>query len=532
MDQQVSDRTKRVTPRIIIPFGAHARFGKPVAFDSDSAVNAHMLVAGPSGTGKTHQLNRIIFALAEQGARVIVIDPHGDLGEPGDIERLRGRPFPGGLVQTVKFGEQTRYGLPPLDVVDDPEGGPRRRANSFVSLMERQGALGARQRTALFRLLMDLYRRHGFHAEDPRTWSLDFDPRPPRKTRQPIEARPGKILLPGLDWFEFSDSERQNLKQLYSLTFNSNSRCWECPQDHQLAREAFDKWGGDHKKRQPTLSDLKHLLWDRLVAMKMGQSAPAVRSLEKVMSLAQRRNRLANQRNKAEQQNLDDIEDKLAKAREESLEIYKNGLEQIDSGKELEELIIWDNSDAIKSLYDRIESLEACGIFKGDPAPFDAATPIWRYNIKSLTDEEQQLFVEVLLERVFADIKAKGEATGPDTFVLLDESVKFIVHDNDHVINRIINEARKYGLGIIMGSQAFMHFSDNQLISAAVKLVLGCPEMYREPMRRKLALDMVKLNNGSTVNPLALIKPKQTAMVSIATAGTSGSMQDIDILPV
>jgi hypothetical protein len=140
------------------------------------------------------------------------------------------------------------------------------------------------------------------------------------------------------------------------------------------------------------------------------------------------------------------------------------------------------------------------------------------------------LFVDVLLEHIFAQAKARGEADGPDTFILLDEAHKFVVDDGDHIINRIVKEARKFGIGIILASQAFVHYSDDLLMSSGLKLVLGCPEMYREPMRRKLGLDMLDLR-GKKVNPLALIRPKDTAMISIATAGENSPMADIKIVP-
>ena len=83
---------------------------------------------------------------------------HGDLcdGMPED------------QVHTVRFSEQSPYGLQPLELLDDPDlGGVRRRALAFIALMARQGALGQRQRPALFRLLVEGYRRFGFYADVP-----------------------------------------------------------------------------------------------------------------------------------------------------------------------------------------------------------------------------------------------------------------------------------------------------------------------------------------------------------------------------
>jgi len=533
MKFEAPKRVKRQTKHLVVPFGAHARFkDRSYAFDSRKAVNGHMLIGGPSGTGKSHQLNRIVLNLAEQGAQVFVVDVHDDLGDFSDLVPFRTKPIADNLVQSIHFGEQSEYGLPPLDLLDDPEGGPRKRANSFISLLERQGVLGPKQKTALFRLLMDLYKIHGFMPDDPKTWSLTYDTRARSTQSKSVNPRPGFVGLPRLNWYDRSDEEKKELKAAYGLQFNGSnpeSKFWEMPVDHPLAEDAVAKWGVLQGKRFPTLSDLRRHLWDRLVMMKTGQSAPAIRAFCDVMKLASSRAKLRDRKlseHDAEQRAK--IEARLAKAQDEAVLAFKTGLEKVDSGQELEELLLWDSADSVKGLFDRIEALERSGIFKGTSPQFDDSVPIHRFRIKSLSDAEQALFVDVLLENIFMAAKARGEADGPDTFILIDEAHKFVVEDGDHIINRIVKEARKFGIGIILASQAFVHFSDDLLMSSGLKLVLGCPEMFREPMRRKLGLDMVELGTRK-VNPLALIRPKDTAMISISTAGENTPMADIKI---
>lgn len=529
IDHEPIKRFKRKTKRITIPFGTHVRFANQnFTFDSHMAVNGHMTIAGPSGFGKSYQLNRIILALAEQGAQVFNIDIHGDLCDFSDLAPFRSAPIPNNLVQSIKFGEQTKNGLPPLDLLDDGEDSPRKRTNAFINLLQRQGALGPRQKTALYRLLIDLYKQHGFMQDDPKTWSLSYDPR--RKTKK-VTARPGMIALPGIDWFDKSEEEKKTIKQDYEVKFNGDEKCWEIAETHPRVAEAVERWGATDEKRFPTLEDVRRHLWNRFVMMKTGQTAQATRALERVISLAKTRSRLRTRKlNETRQDDLDKLEQQLAKARHDSLEAFEEGIDKIDSGQELEELLLWDSPDAIKSLFDRIEALERSGIFKGNPPRFDKDVPIRHYNIKPMSDPEQLLFVDVLLERIFAEAKSRGEADGPDTFIVLDEASKFVSDDKEHIINRIVNEARKFGIGIILASQSFVHYSDDLLESSAVKLVLGCAELSREPMRRKLALDMITLASGKKVNPLSLLKPKDTAMISITTASGNTPMSDIKIV--
>ena len=54
----------------------------PVIWDSKRVINAHMLLVGKSGTGKTFTLKKIINNLLDSASsrvRVRVIDVHGDI---------------------------------------------------------------------------------------------------------------------------------------------------------------------------------------------------------------------------------------------------------------------------------------------------------------------------------------------------------------------------------------------------------------------------------------------------------------------
>lgn len=356
-------RHVRAAPHLRVPFGHRLDDRMPVVWDSKQAINGHMLISGPSGTGKTFQLNRLIATLAQGGAsRIHVLNVHGDLcdGMPED------------LVHTVHFSEQSPYGLQPLELLDDPDlGGVRRRALAFIALMARQGALGQRQRPALFRLLVEGYRRFGFYADVPTTWGLDHDPR----------DQPGA------------------------------------------------------SKRFPTLRDLKDSVWRRLVMMKMGQTQTATAALEKVVTLAKKRAQLRKRLKTAEGEEHDKIETALAKARSEASEAFTEGLEQIDAGTELEEFILWNNAEGVQSLFDRLEGLDNSGILRGIPPALPRGVTVHDYNIKALDVAEQQLFVDCLLKHLYVSAKQRGESDGRVEFIVIDEADVFTCDDPDHIIN-------------------------------------------------------------------------------------------------
>ena len=151
-----------------ILFGIDSAFVKkgenvPVVWDSKRAINAHMLVVGKSGTGKTFTLRRIIEQLQQQSnnkTRIRIIDVHGDIEIPG--------------CSSIKFSESSEYGFNPLAINPDPDfGGVRKKIQSFMSAINKTSRkLGPKQESVLRNILLDLYAANGFYEKDPKSWHL------------------------------------------------------------------------------------------------------------------------------------------------------------------------------------------------------------------------------------------------------------------------------------------------------------------------------------------------------------------------
>ena len=137
----------------------------PVNWDSSQVVNPHILIAGKSGTGKTHTIRKLINDCIKTGGKNTtfhVMDVHGDIEIPGS--------------STVLFSESTQYGINPLKINPDPDfGGVRKRIQSFLSTLNRTQSrvLGPKQEAVLRNLITDLYAANGFYAEKPASWRLD-----------------------------------------------------------------------------------------------------------------------------------------------------------------------------------------------------------------------------------------------------------------------------------------------------------------------------------------------------------------------
>jgi hypothetical protein len=120
-----------------------------------------------SGSGKTFTLRKMISHMlqtsGENTPRIHLFDVHGDITVQG--------------ASSVRFSEQTDYGLNPLRVCADPHfGGVRKRIQAFINTMNRvMRGLGVKQEAALRNILIDVYEAHGFKVDDPDTWHVDSD---------------------------------------------------------------------------------------------------------------------------------------------------------------------------------------------------------------------------------------------------------------------------------------------------------------------------------------------------------------------
>lgn len=187
---------------------------------------------------------------------------------------------------------------------------------------------------------------------------------------------------------------------------------------------------------------------------------------------------------------------------------YAKAIDEIGTGRELNDLIRFDNRDVLRGVVDRLENLNAIGIFRPNVPPFDEKIPIWRYDIKSLLEDEQKLFVNFRLESLFQQATAAGVQPKIKQVIFIDEAKRFFTDEPDNPINVIATEGRKFGLALICLSQSPTHFSEDFLANVATKILLRLDEMYWDGSMRKLKID------GKT---LRYIVPRKTMAVQIKT---------------
>lgn len=354
------------------------------------------------------------------------------------------------ITSTVSFSETADFGLNPLKISANKDfGGVRKKIRSFMSMLSRTSrALGSKQESVLTHLLKDLYYERGFYSDDYHSWDVNFDTR------------------------KFKPSP----------------------------------------KRHPTILDLKKYCDSKLKEIMLGSGKKGIQALENLNKKVTQLDKLLIKKVKTIH-NADEngkVIDKIGKQKESCIELYNDYIKNIENGRELDEVLKYDSSEVLKSVFEKISNLENTGIFKSTLPNFDPKKPIKRYDIKSLNKDEQKMFVDILLEDIYLAAKEKGPQEGVKTFLVIDEAHIFVSPDDEHIINVISKEARKFGVGLILASQSFNHFSEDIIANSSTKMILGIDEMFHDVASKKLKVEVKRFN---------YIVPHKSALIQIKKKG-------------
>lgn len=465
----------------------------PVRMDTAKLINGHVLIVGSSGVGKSHTIRKMVAQghATAPDVHFHVFDVHGDL----HVENA----------SIVQFSEQAPFGLNPLRVNPDPVfGGVRRSIQSFLRVINQSSstALGVKQESVLRNLLVDVYRDFGFLVSDPSTWAVNE-----------YESR---LVGGGADnrlYLEVPIAEKDQVKAL-GARWDGDKRHWWVHTERY--KGDLTRWAPAYKERAyPGVADVaayaKRIHEERF----LGSDQKAVRALAQLNKAAKamQRRMLDSVRQKNEGGFLADSQDSLDDAREAALDAYTDFVNSIRTGFELENLIKYDSPDVLKSVVDRLENLQATGIFKDVEIPFSPDSKIWRYKLNALSHEEKKMMVLFLLQDIFNRAIQRGERSDVVEVVVLDELSTYVGSQDekgDGIIGIVAREARKFGLALWAANQSPANVPESLISSVGTKVLLGLDEMYWNSAVQKLRTD---------TRLLEWIQPKHTLAVQMKEAG-------------
>lgn len=490
-----------------ITLGVNAKTSQPVVYDTQKAINGHVQIAGITGMGKTHQIRTLATAMVQsasslrQALRIHVFDPHGDLDMPWSSE--------------VKFSEATPYGYNPLEINPDPDyGGVRRAIQKFISAVNKHKAIGVKQEAVMRYLLEDLYESRGFKADNPATWIPDD----PRVVREKLKGKENRVYLDVAhehkERFKSLSKAEPGGKFISGFDGDADIMCWWIDKDHYYG----DLLMWEPKavfKTAPTVDDLARFPERKLKAQFCGTNSAAMALLQDVNQAARLYHRRVGEISKrgaalAESEHAELLAG-LAKAKEKAEQAYKSYLQAISTGRELDDLIRYNSTDVLTSVYERFQNLRAIGIYNSVAPPFDAAMPIWRYGIKPLEISVQRMFVDMVCSRIFERAMQRGLQKDVIEIIVADEGARYATEEEGNILTVISNEARKFGLALWVASQTPAHFPDDFLKSTGTIIVLGLSAADAGLAARKLGIEDAEYLNKIT--------PQKTALVQIKNIG-------------
>lgn len=489
-----------------INLGNHSKTGHPITFDTLNAINGHIQISGVSGMGKTHRIRSLVAGLvqsassAKQPLRIHVFDPHGDIDLPYSSE--------------VKFSEATPYGYNLLEINPDPDyGGVRRSIQKFIAAMQKHKSLGTKQEAVMRYLLEDLYASRGFKADDPRTWIPDD----PRVIREKMAGKEGRVYL------DVSYEQRARFKELTKDPVNGQFRggfdddpdikSWWVDEDHYdgdllmwETRTIF--------KTAPTMDDAVHFAERKLKSQLCGGNSAAMALLQDVERAAAAYHRKVAELSKRgaalSPEELAEFDAALDKGKDKAVQAYQSYLDAIRNGRELNDLIRYNSTEVLTSVYERLQNMRAIGIFRSAQPPFDPRSPVWRYIIKPLDIPVQRIFVDMVCSRIFERAMQRGVQKDLVEVIVADEGARYATDEPGNILNVIANEARKFGLGLWVASQTPAHFTDDFIKATGTVIVLGLASADTSLAARKLGIDP---------DLLSKITPQQTALIQIKNKG-------------
>lgn len=467
---------------------------RDVSWDMLGAVNPHCVILGGSGAGKTHLIKAIANTLHQNNIQTHIFDVHGDITTPNE--------------STVLYSETSGFGINPLEVNSDKHfGGVRKRIESFIRVVEKSTAvLGVKQTGLLRDLLEELYGYYGLKVNDPNTWGLASS-----------NSNDGIIYLD-------VPFEEKNVAKKHGAKWNPGAKCWcvEARAYNTTLQSLFKVKAveGAELRKYPTLSDLSNFILSKMEESFTGVGRDAMIALQEFHSASARLNKQisSNHYNGTEMVLHDDegfnkIKDKVR----EAVEDYLNT--PTANEKTLRDAMLYTSYDTLGGVYQRIKSLEASGIFRATPAPFNSNSWVHRHNIAPLSRSEQKMFVLFKLQKMFDEAVQMGETKDIRNVVILDESGRYFDNDPENPVNIIATEGRKFGLVLIAAGQHPDQVSPDFLSSVATKIVLGLDEAYWDAARRKLNLPKERL---------ASIRPRESLLFqSKAKGNTKANWLDV-----
>lgn len=488
--------------------------------DAHDCNNAHFAITGESGSGKSWLLKEMIRYLSGRKKHIYVIDLHGDLKVDGIEENY------------IEFtARQSKHGINPFefDISDARNGGVMVQVSAMVAMIKKAflPSMGPKQEAVLKQLIIDSYRIKGINDDDEATWSNEL---PSMDTLIDLIAdlikyhSQNSASIPVL--LSKMDAARRSLEELdYAGYFRKmiieqgvNSG-FSSSADAKRVNTVEKSDESDEVKNNELIVDDSKEISSYEEEIYTLQLSATLEGMDEIYELY----------GEAHAKKLSSKLKAIQKLYSESMFLMGRfrgycmfGSHSEMFGVELHECIDPKNYegkgvvDTLKTLQLYISDIQTSGIFSDVKPPVKAG--LNRLDISGLTPEMQSFFVDAFANKIFYALKRRGEydkqsdksrGEKVSTYIIIDEGRSILPSDKERdsptqILNRVMNELRKFGGGLGFVSQAPSHFSSS-ILSAYTKISLKMPEN-----EKKRSMQLLGIKDESLYK---LIERKHTALI-------------------
>ena len=408
------------------------RINVPIIYDPTILINAHILISGMSGMGKSTQAGNFLSSAAHAGIELDIFDPHDELENvPGATACI--------------FSQATGYGYNPLVLDTNPHtGGVNSQVDFFVRLIKNvTPQFGIKQESALRSLLADTYAAYNITQEDPRSWHKQSI----NETTRLALLEAGELDQLHQCYPTLEDLMALALEKVIGLTIGIDNKCVTALEQHSRLLKRHD-----------------------IILNKKIRSV----SDEEIRKL----------------------EGQIKNQKKACCEAYDTYIYARDTGREIDDIIKYDSVTVLTSVLQRIKLLGATGILSANEPPFrNSKVRVHQIKALSHDQQVLYVKLRLQNIFDCCKRKGQvPPGSIPRHIVYLDEAHKYFTPEPDDIINIIAKESRKFGLGLWCASQEPTSFPESFLTNVGTTILLGIHTSYwkRAASMFRISEDMLK----------------------------------------
>ncbi len=251
-----------------------------------------------------------------------------------------------------------------------------------------------------------------------------------------------------------------------------------------IKQEEVETWG---QSTYPDLKDLQRFLMHKYKKLLVGGKDDS-KEMDYLYDLYKKKRLL--ERLEKEALKGADVEDKILATISALVEKYEDYLKKgILNDKDF---LIYTNPRGLLAVKNRIQNINNSGVFVKNEISLKNA----RIIIKNLEDEQKKIVTFYILKRLLDVFLKARYSEHVRHYLVIDEASFFLdISKISNLITRIVQEGRKFGLGIILATQNPLNFNNDILLNTATKMIFSVEPVIHRSVSKTFGVDPAMLKS-------------------------------------